>query len=312
MRQFLAIICLAACLRVGAQPTPYSLDTTTIPGTDVSFQLVYLPGGTYQMGEDQQHSVTLDPFWIGVKEVTYEAFALFQFRDNDNDASVWKEGRFKADAVLRPTPQYIDFTFGMGTKGGFPAVSMTQQGALRYCQWLYQKTGVFYRLPTEAEWEYACRTGAAGPLPAGVNAENIQDFAWLFENSFEKYQPTGQKKPNTWGLYDMLGNVSEWTLDQYADDYFDRIGAQTDNPVIVPTQRHSRTVRGGSYDTFAQDCSCTRRQKSDPRWQQRDPQIPKSKWWNTDSPFLGFRLVRPGKTPPATEVEAFFREMIRE
>ncbi len=312
MRLIAIAFCIAIYTQLPAQPQPYSVETKTIPGTEVSYQLAYLPGGAFRMGEGEGHEVSLDPFWIGVKEVTYEEFVLFQYRDNDSDASVRTEGQYKADAVLRPTPQYIDFTFGMGSKGGFPAVSMTQQGALRYCQWLYQKTGEFYRLPTEAEWEYACRAGATGSLPPNVSADSLQDHAWLFENSYEKYQPTGQKTANAWGLYDLLGNVAEWTLDQYADNYFELIGAAAANPLIPPTQRHSRTVRGGSYDTFAQDCSCTRRQKSDPRWQQRDPQIPKSKWWNTDSPFLGFRLVKPAKAPTAAEVEAFFQGMIRD
>ncbi|MCC6725005.1 MAG: formylglycine-generating enzyme family protein, partial [Saprospiraceae bacterium] len=76
--------------------------------------------------------------------------------------------------------------------------------------------------------------------------------------------------------------------------------------------RHSRTVKGGSYDNNAEECTCEFRKKSEPRWQARDPQIPKSKWWNPDSPFVGFRVVRPAKQPSAAEVEAFFAKAIKD
>lgn len=291
------------------KPFAQQTDRDTIPGSAVSFDMVYMPGGAFQIGGQ---TVQLTPFWIGAQEVPYDAFNLFYKKETDTNASLWKDGVYKADAVLRPTPQYLDYTFGMGTTGGVPSVSMTQQGALRFCYWLYMKTGEFYRLPTEAEWEYACRAGAPGDLPEGTTLEKMDEFAWTYENSFEKYHPAGEKKPNPWGLYDMLGNVSEWTLDEYADDYYQKLGAMSADPWLKPSQRHSRTVKGGSFDTPAAECTCTARQKSEPRWQARDPQIPKSKWWNTDSSFLGFRLVKP-VTPMSREaIEAFFAEAIKD
>jgi formylglycine-generating enzyme required for sulfatase activity len=204
----------------------------------------------------------------------------------------------------------MDYTWGMGTQGGVPAVAMTQQGALRYCYWLYQKTGQFYRLPTEAEWEYACRANAEGTLPEGTTQDNLGDYAWYFDNSTEKYHPTGQKKANPWGLYDMLGNVAEWTSDSYVEDYLAQTSTNSNNPWFKPTAKHSRTVKGGSFDDNPEDCNCTRRVKSLPSWQKRDPQIPKSRWWNTDSSWLGFRVVRPLKQPSAAEIEAYFKEAI--
>lgn len=292
--------------------------TETIPGTAVSFRLTLIPGGTFLMGspeddpnhqknEGPQRQVQVDSFWMGVYEVGYDEFIIFYHRENDSDVTARSEKNYSADAISRPTPQYIDYTYGMG-KSGFPVVSMTQQAALRYCQWLYEKTGNFYRLPTEAEWEYACKAGASaeGSTP-------LSEQAWYFKNSFEKYHELGQKTPNALGLYDMLGNVSEWTLDFYDDKYLEKLeGDPAINPWIEPTKRHSRTVRGGSYDSNATECRCSFRQKSDPRWQARDPQIPKSRWWNPDSPFVGFRLVRPLKQPSAEEVATFFEKAIKD
>jgi formylglycine-generating enzyme required for sulfatase activity len=256
----------------------------------------------------QEKLVRLDSFWMGVQEVTYDEFIVFYQREYDTDASAHPDRVYTADAVTRPSPQYIDYTYGMG-KSGFPAVSMTQQAALRYCRWLYDKTGVFYRLPTEAEWEYACRAGRAPEVAAG----ELERYAWFFENAFERYHEVGRKEPNAWGLYDMLGNVAEWTLDDYQETYLEQLeGSPADNPWFVPQRRHSRTVRGGSYDSPSGQCSCTFREKSNPRWQARDPQIPKSLWWNPDAPFVGFRIVRPLFQPSPSAVEDFFRQAIRD
>ncbi len=286
-------------------------EKVTIPGSEVSFTMIHIPAGSLEWEEKEGAAVPLkiDAFWMGACEVTHDEFVLFQYRENDSDVSSREEGEYSADAVSRPTPPYMDYTYGMGTAGGFPAVSMTQQSALRYCRWLYEKTGHFYRLPTEAEWAYACLNGQ-GWEPE--TEEELNEYAWHYDNSYEKYHKVGEKKPNPWGLYDMLGNVAEWTLDQYQSNYLKALEEHYDNPWVEPVRRHSRTVKGGSYDSYPEDCSCRNRQKSLPLWQARDPQIPKSAWWNTDSPFVGFRIVRPEKQPTPAEVEAFFDKAIKE
>lgn len=291
-----------------------------IPGTAVIFRLALIPGGTFTMGspagepgrgdDEGRHAVTLDSFWMGVCEVTWDEYNCFQFRNQDSDSAAM--GSFQADAVSRPSPPYFDFTYGRGRAGGFPAATMTQQAALRYCQWLSDKTGDFYRLPTEAEFEYACRAGSTSAYSWGDDPKACGEYAWYYDNSAGSYQKTGAKKPNAWGLYDLHGNVAEWTLDFYVADYFQRLDSVSVNPVIWPLRKHSRTVRGGSFEDFAEDIRCAKRRKSDPKWQARDPQIPKSKWWNPDSPFVGFRLIRETRRRSKAERDAFFEQAIRD
>ncbi len=290
---------------------PFKSYSQPIPGTEIKFKMMPVKGGSFIMGsaveekgrktdEGPAKKVLISSFWIGAYEVTYDEYDAF-FKDETITRNTPT-----ADAVTRPSPPYIDLTLGMGKQGGFPANSMSQFGALMYCRWLYGKTGVFYRLPTEAEWEFACRAGSKTAYPFGKDTTGLSNYAWYENNSDNKYHKTGLKQANKFGLYDIMGNVAEWTLDQYDENYFNKPEISSEDPVIKPTARHPRTLRGGNYQDAATELRSASRLKSDPAWNRRDPQIPRSRWWNADAPFIGFRVVRPLVEPSKEEINKFF------
>ena len=290
-----------------------------IPGTEITFEMLPIPGGKFKMGspetekgrkpdEGPQHEVEIAPFWMGKHEVTWGEFELFMYPNEEKKARETKKlpAMLNAltDAITHPTQPYVEMSFGMG-KDGFPAISMTQHAANKYCQWLSAKTGHFYRLPTEAEWEYAARAGTTTAYFWGDDAAPIGDYCWYGKNSDFKYQKVGKKKPNPWGLYDILGNVTEWTLDQYDPDFYKNSPAA--NPWNKATKAYPHVARGGSWDD--DDVTKLRvaaRRASDKTWKIQDPQLPKSIWYHTDAQFLGFRIVRPLKTPGAAEMQAYW------
>ena len=246
--------------------------------------------------ETPQHKVRVDRLWMQTHEVTWDAYLLFMFAEQAMERD---HPDVLVDALSRPTAPHLEMSFGRGNNG-YPAISMTQHAANKFAEWLSAKTGEYYRLPTEAEWEYACRAGATtatGPGP-------LADHAWFASNSAlpgftdGTYHKIGTKKPNAWGLYDMLGNVMEWTLDQYAR----YTAAPQENPWVTSTAPYPHVVRGGSWSNDEADVTCTVRVASDPSWKRQDPQLPKSIWYMTDAQWLGFRLVRPAAVPSAEEM----------
>jgi formylglycine-generating enzyme required for sulfatase activity len=286
-----------------ADMKPYK---ATIPHTEVSFEMVPIAGGEFEMGtgtrkdESPKRKVRIDPFWMGAREVTWDEYRLFMFsqmaKENVNKDAV-------VDEISRPTRPYVEMSFGMGIDG-YPAISMTQHAANKYAEWLSAKTGHFYRLPTEAEWEYACRAGTTTEYSFGKDVSQLGEYAWFESNSDGKYQKVGTKKPNPWGLYDMHGNVMEWTLDQYNPAGY--VGLGTDNPWNVSTEPYPQAVRGGSWIDQPEQLRCGARVGSDPTWKQQDPQLPKSIWYHTDAQGLGFRLVRSIKVPDAEQMYKYW------
>jgi formylglycine-generating enzyme required for sulfatase activity len=288
--------------------------TNSIPGTTVTFSLVPIPAGEFLMGspetekgrksdEGPQHKVKISPFWMGRTEITWNEYELFMYPDQEKALTFDTNNPYldkASDAVSRPTKPYVEMSFGMG-KGDYPAISMTQHAANKYCEWLSAKTGQYYRLPTEAEWEYACRAGTTTAYSFGDDPAQLKNYAWYGVNSDFKYQKVGRKKPNPWGLYDMYGNVFEWCLDQYEPNTYQNPPAQ--DSWVKSTRPYPHVARGGHWDD--EDVSLFRssaRRFSDRAWKQQDPQLPKSIWYHTDAQFLGFRLVRPLNVPPPEEL----------
>jgi formylglycine-generating enzyme required for sulfatase activity len=272
--------------------------------------MVPIKGGSFLMGnerskntdESPQKEITLSSFWMGAFEVTRDELDTYLKDDKTSQNE-------PLDAITRPSPQYVDLTWGMGKEGGYPANSMSQHAAIMYCRWLYEKTKIFYRLPTEAEWEYACKAGTTATYFFGNNPQQLAQYAWYEKNSDEKYHKVGQKLPNPWGLYDILGNVAEWTMDQYSETTYLTMAAT--NPMVTATaKRYPKVVRGGSYMEDANNLTSTKRNHSVPAWNNRDPQVPKSKWWLTEAKNVGFRLVRPLEQPDEATVKQFFKSYL--
>jgi formylglycine-generating enzyme required for sulfatase activity len=237
---------------------------------------------------------------MGKLEVTWSEFELFMYPDEERklkdmiatDPEVDKI----SDAVSRPTKPYVEMSFGMG-KDGFPAIAMTHHGANKYCEWLSAKTGHYYRLPTEAEWEYACRAGTTTAYSFGDDPSKLGDHGWFEENSDFKYQKIGKKKPNPWGFYDMHGNVMEWCIDGYEENYDKFAGALVENPWTRASKPYPHVARGGGWDDAAASLRSGARRPSDRSWKMTDPQLPKSTWWLSDAKWVGIRLVRPLQVP---------------
>ena len=294
----------------------------TVPGTQVSFEMVFIPSGSFLMGsppeeagrkedESPRHEVSVDSLWVGKVEVTWDLFELFLAENKSLFADLPDEKRKSVDAVSRPTPAFEDPSMGMG-RDGFPVVNVSPYAALTFCKWLSLVTGKFYRLPTEAEWEYICRAGSQSAYSFGDDQSKLNEYAVYFDNSNGQYAQGASKKPNAWGVYDMHGNVAEWTLDQYAEGFYAGAQASVRAPWNKPTSLYSRVYRGGSWDDEAHDLRSAARKKSGVSLQKGDPQVPKSFWWYTNASFIGFRLVSPAKAPTDQEIKKFWAIVLDE
>ena len=295
--------------------------TARIPGSEVTFQMVPIPGGTFQMGsppdeagrrkdEGPEVEVRIASFWMSAHEITWGEYKQYMalldvFRSFDAQGIRAVTAERKCDAVTAPSRLYDpDSTFASGDDPRQPAVMMTQYAARQYTHWLSRISGQFYRLPSEAEWEYACRAGSTTPYHFDPKTGQLADYAWYQENAKRRTHVVGEKKPNAWGLFDMHGNVAEWVLDAYRDSgYEDFRGQARDAAAAIawPTRPFPIAARGGSWEMTAAACrSAARLASDDEEWKIDDPNLPASPWWYTASPStgVGFRIVRP-LDPPA-------------
>ncbi len=295
--------------------------TEMIPGTSVKFDMVAIDGGKFLMGspknekfrkpdEGPQHEVSLKNFYIGRTEVTWDEFIAFynETASEGRPEEKTKPGKkvSKADAITGATPPYgpPDQGWGMGKR---PAITMTHHSAEVYCEWLSLKTGKKYRLPTEAEWEYACRAGTTGPNFLNIDPKYFEKGGFL-KNLFRKAPPvnvdsyinyagnsTGMTsepsgmKTNPYGLVNMLGNVAEFCSDWYDPSAY--ASSVSENP-RGPASGTEHVVRGGSFKSESKDLRSAARDHTKTKdWLVTDPQMPKSIWWYSDCNFVGFRVV---------------------
>jgi sulfatase modifying factor 1 len=300
----------------------------TIPGTDIVFRMMPIPGGEFVMGsgeseggrkddESPLRKIAVEPYWMAECEVKWEEYKLFM--QLYRSLKEFEERRIrtvtdenKIDAVTAPTPLYEpDFTFEYGEDPKQPAVSMTQYAAKQYTKWLTAITGQQYRLPTEAEWEYACRAGSSSAYSFGDDPALLDEYGWFSENTdSEGTKPVRQKKPNAWGLYDMHGNAAEWCIDGYGSYADPKSPLNAASDWVRTDMPDPRVVRGGMWEFSAADCrSAARLGSNDLEWKAYDPNRPRSPWWYTTDPArgVGFRLLRPLKSLPRDEIEEFWK-----
>jgi formylglycine-generating enzyme required for sulfatase activity len=212
---------------------------------------------------DGPRTVSVGSFWIGKNEVTWDEYDVWAFK---LDEARGAGGAQSTDATARPSNPYGAPDRGFGHKG-YPAISLTYAAAEAYCAWLAARTGKPYRLPTDAEWTRAAQAGLGADT--ALAPERRDALAWHAGNSNAKAHPVAAKSPDALGLHDLLGNAAEWVT-----------GA--DGPALV---------RGGSWADPPDRVGPRARARQTPAWNETDPQFPKSRWWLTDAPFVGFRIV---------------------
>ena len=292
---------------------PYTL---RIPGTDQAIEMIPVPGGEFLLGspeneadrredEGPQIKVTVDPMWVAKTEVTWsqykeymELYGIFKSFESAGKRPVNDDNR--VDAITAPTELYDPtFTYEYGEDPQQPAVTMTQYSAQQFTKWLSLISGQQYRLPTEAEWEYAARGGTTTAYSWGDQADKIDDYAWYFDNAEEGQLPVATKKANPFGLHDMHGNVGEWTVNAYTEDgyqrFADKQGINATDVVVWPKSPSPCVVRGGTWEQDPEDLrSAARMATDDEEWKADDPNFPRSPWWYTSDPArgVGFRIFR--------------------
>lgn len=295
--------------------------TEKIPGSNVSFKMIAINGGEFKMGsmksepfrktdEGPVRKVQVSKFWMAEIEVSWNEYLTF-FAETTSEGR--KEIDMQAnegdvDAITGPTPPWGAPDQGWG-KGKNPAITMTHYAAETYCKWLSKVTGKRYRLPTEAEWEYACRAETETPYFFEGNPKDFSKNGFLKKifkpdtiliNSYVTYEINSKGKthipdevrPNPFGLKNMSGNVYEFCSDWYAPDIYSRYKNDLIKDPKGPVRGTEHVIRGGAYDSDAAYVrSAARDFTQTTKWLITDPQIPKSIWWYSDCKNVGFRVV---------------------
>ena len=238
----------------------------------MGMEFVLIPSGKFIMGspvnetgrrknEGPQHGVQIStPSYMGKYEVKVSEFRQFVrvtgykteaekaggclIQKNNN----WEKGK----GIHWDNP-------GFSQNDDHPVTCVSWNDVIEFCRWLAIKTGYFYRLPTEAEWEYACRAGDQKAFSFGSDAKALGTYAWYSDNAGGRTHPVGQMKPNDWGLYDMQGNVREWCQDWYGE-YTSEFAVDP----VGPDKGQHRIRRGGAWGAAAKDCRCGERSSGDP------------------------------------------------
>lgn len=224
-----------------------------IPGSLASFRVVRVPDGQVTLrGQTYQ----IKGLQIAETEITWDVFDIWAFRLDQTE----QEQAQGVDAASRPSKPYGAPDKGFG-HAGYAALGMTHHAAEAFCRWLSAKTGRKYRLPTEAEWVYAAKANSPAPT-------DLAKVAWYWDNAEDVAHAVGSKEPNAFGLRDMLGNLAEWVN-------------AAEKPVAM----------GGHFMSKAPEVTAESRLEQTPKWNENDPQNPKSKWWLSSAPFIGFRVV---------------------
>ncbi len=293
-----------------------------IPGSSVSFEMLAIPGGSFKMGSPAEEAfraadegpvreVEISPFFMSRTEVSWDAYLAFfkQTGAQGKTADAYLNADNQdVDAISGPTPPWGAPDQGWG-KGEMPAITMTHYAAEVYCQWLSKITGKNYRLPTEAEWEYAARAGSSTPYffegdPKdyvrsgirnklfGADTTTINSYVTYIENSQARPRVPSSVNENPYGLLNMLGNVAEFCSDYYAEDAYENYPDGLVRNPTGPADGKEYVVRGGSYRDDAGLVRCAARSAThSAAWLKTDPQIPKSIWWYSDCSHVGFRVV---------------------
>jgi len=317
----------SAAKEIFAEPTKvteFKNYTEHIPKSPVSFNMIAIPGGEFKIGspddepfrkddEGPARMVELSPFYMAEIEVSWEEYLAFYIQTAAEGRTTDTEGlrnrsAVKTDAISGATPPYgqPDQGWGLGKR---PAISFSYHAAETYCKWLSSVTGKTYRLPTEAEWEYACRGGSSDPyffpgdpnkfektgLRARLSRNDtavINTYIIYKENSPTKTQTPDRVKPNPYGLRNMAGNVAEFCSDWYQADAYKQYPQGIIKDPRGPSEGTEHVIRGGSFLSTADLLrSASRDYTKTASWLKTDPQMPKSIWWYSDCFNVGFRVV---------------------